>query len=279
MGDNLNTGEAGCGKEQVNGLDIHWASVGDGKPVLMMHGGLGLSHGYFRPHFDRLGDSHKVVYYDHMGHGLSGRPDDYADMNFDRLVSDAAELMTKLGHERFTLIGHSYGGFIAQKFAAKHQDRLDGLVLLTTAPAFDYQPTVSGNEEQMAAFGKLFSEPMADDADWKATWNLVIQMYFRDLDPETGADLDSRTIYNHKAWNAGAGLLGSYSMLEDLPNIKTQTLVIGGRHDPITVAEQSERIAGLMPNAEAVIFEESAHYPFIEEQEAFFGKLKGWLTR
>ncbi|WP_341368532.1 alpha/beta hydrolase [Yoonia sp. BS5-3] len=264
----------------VNGAQLYYETVGTGPPILMMHGGLGLSHDYLRPYFDQLSETHTVVYYDHFGNGRSASPDDYGEMTFDRMTSDADALMTQLGHETFTLIGHSYGGFIAQEFAARYQDRLDGLVLIDTVPAFDYQPTVAGTDEQMAAFGKLFSQPMADDADWQATWNPVVEMYFHQWDAAVGADLDARTVYNHKAWNASGALLGSFNMLEQLPTIETPTLAIAGKHDPITVAEHgAERIAGLMPNATLLIFEASGHYPFIEEEAAFFDALKGWLSR
>ena len=132
----------------------------------------------------------------------------------------------------------------------------------------------------MAAFAKLFSQPMADDADWQATWNPVMQMYFHQWDAATGADLDARTIYEHRAWNAAGVLLDRFNTLEKLPAINVPALVMSGRHDPITPPEPgSERIAGLLPNAELAIFEGSGHYPFIEEQYAFFERLKTWLTR
>ena len=265
---------------EINGADLYYESRGNGPAILLMHGGLGLSHDYLRPYFDELAETHKVVYYDHFGNGRSERPADYAEMTFDRMTSDAAALMTALGHDTFTLIGHSYGGFIAQEFAVAYGDRLNGLVLIDTVPAFDYQPTVSGSDEQMAAFGKLFTQPMADDADWKATWNPVVQMYFHQWDPDTGADLDARTVYEHRAWNASGALLGAFNTLDKLPGITTPTLVIAGRHDGITPPEPgAERIAAAIPGAELAIFENSGHYPFIEEQEGFFAKLKEWLAR
>lgn len=265
---------------EINGANLHYETLGSGPAILLMHGGLGLSHDYLRPYFDQLAEDHTVVYYDHFGNGQSAKPDDYAEMTFDRLTSDAAELMTSLGHETFTLIGHSYGGFIAQEFAVAYGDRLDGLVLIDTVPAFDYQPTVSGSDEQMAAFGKLFTQPMADDADWQATWNPVVQMYFHQWDADTGADLDARTVYDHRAWNASGALLGTFNTLEKLPGITSPTLVIAGRHDPITPPEPgAERIAAAIPGAALAIFEDSGHYPFIEEQEAFFATLEQWLAR
>jgi len=271
---------AAAEKASINGGDIFYESVGSGPPILIMHGGLGLSHDYLRPYFDELSKTHTVVYYDHFGNGRSSKPDDYAEMNFDRLVSDASGLMEHLGHKKFSLIGHSYGGFIAQKFVAEKEASLDKLILIDTVPAFDYKPTVSGTEAQMQAFGKLFSAPMADDADWKATWNPVVQMYFHKWDEKVGADLDKRTVYEHRAWNAAGALLGTFNMLEQLPKITTPTLVIAGRHDGITPPEfGAERIASLIPNASLMIFEDSGHYPFIEEQASFFEKVSSWLKK
>lgn len=264
----------------INGADLYYDSIGSGPPVLIMHGGLGLSHDYLRPFFDQLADTHTVIYYDHFGNGRSARPDDYAEMSFDRLVSDADTLMSALGHERFTLIGHSYGGFVGQAYAIAHPDRLDGLVLVSTLPAFDSAPTVSGSEEQMTAFGRLFSEPMVDNEDWRATWGLVVQMYFHDYDQAVGADLDDRTVYEYQAWNAAGALLGSFNTLETLPGVEVPALVIAGRHDGITPpGPGAERIAGLLPQADLAVFEASAHYPFIEEEDLFFETLDAWLAR
>ena len=265
---------------EINGAELYYETIGDGPAVLMMHGGLGLSHDYLRPYFDTLADTHTIVYYDHFGNGRSARPDDYADMTFDRLVSDGAELMAHLGHETFTLIGHSYGGFIAQEFAIQRPGLLDGLVLIDTLPALDSAPNVSGPDEQMAAFGKLFSQPMADDADWRSTWSEVVKLYFKDYPEGTGADLDARTIYEHRAWNASGALLGSFNMLGKLPDVIVPTLAMGGKFDGITPPEPGvERIAQLIPQASVVIFENSAHYPFIEDQGAFFASLTEWLNR
>ena len=82
---------------EVNGANLFYESIGSGAPVLVMHGGLGLSHDYLRPYFDQLSATNTVVYYDHFGNGRSEKPDDYAEKNFDRLTSDAAAMMTELG--------------------------------------------------------------------------------------------------------------------------------------------------------------------------------------
>ena len=264
---------------EVNGANLYYEQIGSGPAILMMHGGLGLSHDYLRPYFDTLSDTHTIVYYDHFGNGRSDKPDDYADMDFARLVSDADALMTTLGHDTFTLIGHSFGGFIAQEFAVAHQDRLDGMILIGTAPVLDYSPSIGGSVEQMMAFARLLSEPMVDDADFQATWYPVFQSYFHEWDEEVGADLDARTVYEHRAWNAVASLVGTFNVLDKLPSITIPTLVTNGQHDTVTPPELgATRINEAIPGSHIFIFENSGHYPFVEEEEMFFAVLREWLA-
>ena len=280
IGAKMSFSSAAADTVEVNGANLFFESIGGGAPILIMHGGLGLSHDYLRPYFDQLSANNTVVYYDHFGNGRSDKPEDYAEMTFDRLTSDAAELMTALGHDTFTLIGHSYGGFIAQEFATKYGDRLDGLVLVDTVPAFDYQPTLRGPDENMAAFSKLFSQPMTDNVDWRATWNLVAAIYFHQWDPAIGADLDARTQYEYRAWNAAGPLLATFNTLQTLPNISVRALIMAGRHDGITPADVGAgRIAELLPNATLEIFENSGHFPYIEEEAEFYQTLTAWLAQ
>lgn len=243
-----------------------------------MHGGLGLSHGYIRPYFDQLSDAFEIVFYDQLGNGLSERPEDLSAITFERLVSDAAGLMSALGHHQFVLLGHSFGGFVAQLFAAAHPDRLSGLVLSNTVPAFDYQPDFAGTPDQMEALGKIFGGPMTSDEEWRTNWNLLVQMFFYKWDEEVGDHLDRATLYDHRTWNASAALLGAFNTLDLLPMIKVRTLATVGRHDKMTPPTAgAERLSALMPNATLRVFENSAHYPFIEEEAAYFTELRRWL--
>ena len=123
----------------INGSSRYYLGVGSGPAVLIMHGGLGLSHNYLRPYFDELAEHNKVGYYNFFGKGQSVQYDEYGEMDFARLTSDAAALRTQLGHENFTLIGHSYGGFSAQTFAAENGNRFNGLILINTVSAFIHE--------------------------------------------------------------------------------------------------------------------------------------------
>ena len=265
-------------QEQINGSSMYFEVVGSGAPLLMMHGGLGLDHTYFRPFFDQLTDSYQVIYYDHRGNGRSERPENFEALTHQLLIDDAVALLDHLGLEKVSLFGHSYGGFLAQKFAIDHGDRLDKLILANTVPAFDYQPVPNGTEEQMAAFGAAFTRPMEDDADWQKIWSTLCQMYFKEYDAEIGDKLDAATHYSAGAWNAGSAALATFNTLEQLGGVGVSSLVVGGHHDFICPVEHGAgRISSLLPSAELAVFENSAHYPFIEEEGAFFSKVREFL--
>lgn len=261
----------------IDGTQLYYHTKGSGPPLLIMHGGLGLDHTYLTYYFDQLADAYELIYYDHRA---NGRSDATADgLSMQRLVEDAEALRAHLGHDKISLFGHSYGGFIAQEYAIRYADRLSALMLANTVPAFDYHPAVSGNEEQMAAFGTAFSRPMDSDEEWRTIWNTLSQMYFVDFDSTVGAQLDSNTIYRSAAWNAANGLLATFNTMEGLKSIGVPALQIAGRQDGICPPEHgAERINDLMPKSSLVIFEDSAHYPFIEEEAAFFKTVREWLS-
>ena len=263
----------------VDGGQIYYETVGEGMPIMVMHGGLGLDSTYLRPYFDQLSDLGQVIYLDHRGNGRSSRPDDYSSITMETMIDDAEALRQHLGGQPMVLIGHSWGGFIAQEYAIKYQDNLAGLVLVDTVPVFDYAPTLSGTEEQMAALGELFSRPTTDDEDMRSLWNTVIPMYFQQGSPELFARLDAATTYSANAWNNAGGILANFNTLDDLPNVQTKTLAVAGAHDGITPYKPGAlRIFSIMPNADVTLFYGSGHYPFIEEEEEFFSYLRNWIS-
>ena len=265
-------------KAIINGTEIYYEVIGSGTPLLMTHGGLGLDHTAFRPWFDQLSDQFQVIYYDHRGNGRSSREIDYAELTLDQLVDDAAALLDHLGIQSTALFGHSYGGFIAQLFAIKYPERVSRLILANTTPAFDYQPAPQGTDEQLAAFGAAFTRPMESDEDWRTIWGTLCQMYFKAYDAEIGRAMDAGTHYSADGWHAGLAALATYNTLEKLPTLQTRTLAICGDHDVVCpTGPGGGRIHSLMPNAKLVVFADSAHYPYIEEEAAFFDTVRQWL--
>lgn len=273
---------------QINGNSIFYTTSGQGYPMLLMHGGSGLDHSYFRPWLDPLGDTAELTYYDQLGNGRSSRPESYAGIDLDTWADEADALRAALGHERIILLGHSYGGFIAQQYALRHGDHLAGLILSNTAPALDYPEVIAANaqkygtpEQAQIALGGL-SDPsaVASDEAWREIWTKILPMYFHHYDPQIAQAMDEATQYSVGAFARGFAVLGNFNTLNRLGEISAPTLLIGSRYDWITPSERgAERLHAAIPNSELVVFENSGHFPFIEEQDAFLTTVRNWLSR
>ncbi len=107
-------------------IDLHWAEVGEGPPVVLVHG-LMDSHRTWREVWPRL-RSHRLLLIDLPGHGLSGRPD--APYTPDWNATQLLRWFDHLGLDRFDLVGHSYGGGLAQLLLLKCPERLRRLGLV-----------------------------------------------------------------------------------------------------------------------------------------------------
>jgi proline iminopeptidase len=274
---------------QINGTEIFYTTHGQGRPLLLMHGGLGLDHSYFRPWLDPLGAAGvELIYYDHRGNGRSARPARLDGVSHATWAADADALRAALGHDRIILLGHSYGGFLAQEYALRYGDRLAGLILCDTAPALDYPEIIIGNAQargtpdQVKAVVQGLSDPTAvsDDDRWRQLWRTILPLYFKAYDPQLGARLDEQTHYSGAAFSHSFSMcLPTFSTLNRLSEIAAPTLVICGRDDWIAPpAHGAERLHAGLPNSTLVVFDNSGHFPFIEEQDAIVRVVGEWIA-
>jgi proline iminopeptidase len=272
-------------RAQVNGTDLYYETVGQGPPMLVMHGGLGLDHTYFRPWMDQLGDTVQVIYYDHRGNGRSERPADWSDISHDTWAADADALRAHLGHDKIILFGHSYGGFLAMEYATRYGDRLKGLVLSCTTPCMDYPEVIIGNaasrssqevaDELVAGLTNLSDK----DEDMQSLIGTIMPLYFHRPDPDVMAQLGDDTVFSGPAYAHSFGqCMPAYDMRGKLGAISAPTLVLSGGDDWITpTAQGAARIVPEIPGAQLVVFEKSGHFPFAEETERFMQVMREWL--
>ncbi len=283
-GDDEHSAAETSGFARVNRQKLYFVTLGRGTPVIFLHGGLGFDHQYFRPFIDPLADTAKVVYYDQLGHGRSDRPANFNDITLARLSADCDGLATKLGFDKFVLVGHSFGGFIALDFALRYPNRLAGLVLSCTAAdlaSFVLRNPLGGTAEQQAALSKLFAGPSENGTDQalRTNWTGAVPLYYNNATPPAGilADVDGRTIYSAAAFNRGNELLGGYDFVPQLSSISVPTAVHYGSGD-IWRFGDIEKIAKNIPGASLKYFPNSGHWPFHEEQAAFLGYMRGFLV-
>ena len=264
----------------INGTELFYQPVGEGLPCLVMHGGLGFDHTYLHPGLDPLGDTLQLIYYDHRGNGRSGRPP-RETMTHAQMAADAEALAAHLGFDQVAVLGHSYGGFIAQEFALRYPERLSHLILADTAPVFDYIPEVLANAERKGATDEMFAALNAQetsDAELIANFKTIAPLYFKHFDPEIARSLYENGIITLDGM-ARAGELEAYNVVPSLGQIRTPTLILVGEDDFICPPSQARVIQAGIPNSELVVFEDSGHLPFIEEPAAFFKTVRDWIRR
>ena len=107
------------------------------KPTLMLlHGGPGFDHSSFKPLFSRLADVAQIVYVDHRGHGRSSRRP-ASEWTLDTWADDIVRLSDALGIVKPVVLGQSFGGFVAQRYIARHPGHAGKVILSSTAPALN----------------------------------------------------------------------------------------------------------------------------------------------
>ncbi len=100
----------------ADGVSLFVHELGDGFPVIVLHGGPGLDHSMFRPYLDPLGDEFRLLYVDERGQGRSDRVDP-ATLSLEVFARDVDLLAAALGLDRFALLGHSFGAIVTTKHA------------------------------------------------------------------------------------------------------------------------------------------------------------------
>jgi len=265
--------------------ELYYDKCGSGSPFLVMHGGLGVDHSYFRPFLDPLGDIFQLIYYDHRGHGQSERSA-IDTLTFEQLADDANILREKLGYEKIGVIGHSAGGFVALHYALRHQKHLSNLILLDTAPAFDHMEEIMAIVQQRNPPPEIiaaFNAPTASsERELKDQLLTMHPLYFSEFTPEL-EDMTTKVIEKMKLVPElqvrSDMLLQTYNVSLQLKKIKVPTLILVGKDDFICPPSQAQRMHERIPDSELFIFEKCGHYPFLEVPDVFFRVVREWIKK
>ena len=109
------------GYVDANGVMIYYKIFGRGKPLVIVHGGPGASHDYFLPYLTPLARHYQLIFIDERGSGRSQTLEDVSAYTVENMVEDVEAVRQALGLGQVSLLGHSYGGVLAQAYALKYQ--------------------------------------------------------------------------------------------------------------------------------------------------------------
>ena len=116
----------------AGGVLIYTVSFGRGEPLVIAHGGPGASHDYFLPYLLPLARTNRLIFIDERGSGRSEKLEDVSKYTVEAMADDVEAVRKALGLGKINLLGHSYGGVLAQAYAFKYQANLSHLVLCST---------------------------------------------------------------------------------------------------------------------------------------------------
>src|SRR6059036_6082 len=116
----------------ANGIMIYYKILGRGEPLMIVHGGPGASHDYFLPYLLPLARQNRLIFIDERGSGRSEKLDDPKGYTVENMVEDVEDVRRGLSLGTISLLGHSYGGVLAQAYAFKYQANLSHLLLCST---------------------------------------------------------------------------------------------------------------------------------------------------
>jgi len=265
----------------LNDTELFYVEVGEGLPCLVMHGGLGEDHSALHPWLDPLGNVMRLVYYDHRGNGRSGRPPSET-ITFEQLCADADALRERLGVEEVAVLGHSFGGCIALEYALRYPEHLSHLILLDTAPTLDYAEEIEANACRTGAIQEQLEALDAsaeDEAEYWRLWRLIEPLYFHTFDADLAERVMGKTVISVEAAEAGDAILEDWDLTPRLGEISAPTLIVVGEDDFICPPSQAKIMHEGIPDSELAVFENSGHFTHVEEPEAFFDTVRGWLRR
>jgi pimeloyl-ACP methyl ester carboxylesterase len=158
--------DAEHGFAQNGDVRIHYATVGEGPLVVMIHGFPDFWYSW-RHQMEGLQDNFKVVAIDQRGYNRSDQPEGQSSYSMQHLVSDIAAVIRHFGEERATVVGHDWGGAVAWQVAFNLPQMVDRLIILNLPHPNGMGREMAGNPEQQAnsGYARTFIEGSSTDPD------------------------------------------------------------------------------------------------------------------
>lgn len=273
------------------GARIFFKTTGRGVPLLLLHGGPGADHSDFLPALNPLGKRCRLVLIDERGSGRSERLADPAGYTLKRMVMDLECVRKHLQIDRWVVLGHSFGGILAQAYAVRHPKRLLGLVLAgagSSAQCVDADfrdlrrrlPRVLRSRLTSCEKAGIFQANGAYSRQYAAASAkaLAPQMFARnppprfEKTPALGMEV-LREMWVRRSDFRIDGNLKGFDFTKQLARVKVPSLVVIGDRDLVSMRTAATTRASL-PRATLVVMAECAHMMFID-QTARFNRLVG----
>jgi pimeloyl-ACP methyl ester carboxylesterase len=262
------------------GLVPDGAAMRERPKLILLHGGPGYDHSSFKPLFSTLADVAQLVYVDHRGHGRSTRRP-ASEWLLDTFADDIVRLCNALGIVKPVVLGQSFGGFVAQRYLARHPRHPARVILSSTSHHMGLQRKLDAFERLGGAAARdaaqtFWSAP--GEATWAAYQQLCTPLY--NTRPAADPLARGRTLFNTEILFASAG--GEQRTMNLLPGLAAvccPVLVLAGDSDPVTPLEDAREIAAaIRPQwGRLEVIVDAGHGTWRDQPEAAMAVIRGFV--
>jgi pimeloyl-ACP methyl ester carboxylesterase len=269
-----------------DGTRLAYHLRGEGAPLVVLPGGPMRASAYLGD-LGGLSAHRRLVLLDLRGTGDSDVPADPATYRCDRLVDDVEALREHLGLESMDLLGHSAGGSLALRYAARHPRRVARLALITATPWALGMPATP--EDRLAA------ARLREDEPWFAQAFPAFEAWLAgktDFDPVFAPFFFGRwhdaarahvAAGDEQSNDEAAEVYGSDGAYDPpatraaLAGLNAEVLVLAGELDGGPRPELARRTADVFPHAQLAVQPGAGHYPWLDDPEWFVRRTVAFL--
>lgn len=284
----------------VNGAKLWVVTVGKGDPLFLISGGPGGAHVGLR-RFDSLANNSLLVYFDAFGRGKSDTAKNVKEYTLERDIDDIEGLRTALHLDKINVLGHSYGGVVAQGYALKYPQHVKHLVLANTFHSYlmwqenddnsnheirTNYPEVWDSLMRIRERGYVSSDPLHQEIYGQVPYGFLYAYNpdnFRGRGGKPYPNSMNTKLYYQMVGKDGDFIvgndIGNFDYRQQLKNLKMPVLIYGGRYDRVAVPWMMVKFKEYCPQAKFVMFERSGHNPQVEEPQALFKLLNEFLSK
>lgn len=270
------------------GVKIHYATLGKGPLVVMVHGFPDFWYSW-RHAMTALSDTYQVVAIDQRGYNLSDKPKGVESYAMRLLVADVAAVIRDVGQERATIVGHDWGGMVAWQFAMSQPAMTERLVVLNLPHPSGLLRELRSNPEQIANSeyartfqrgsptdaGVFFGRPMT--AETLSGWVTDPSARKRYIEAFQRSDFEAMLNYYKANYPKGSG--ADAPAAPQLPKVKAPVLMFHGLDDR---ALHRNGLAGTWDWVEKdltlVTIPGAGHFVQQDAADLVTSTMKWWLT-
>ena len=268
----------------VNNIRLHYATAGKGKLIVFLHGFPEFWYEW-KDQLAEFGRDYQAVAPDMRGYNLSSKPADVAQYRMRHLIEDVRALVEHLGHRKFILVAHDWGGGVAWPFAIRHPEYLEKLIILNAPHPVTFVRELRDNPAQLKAsqYILVHRTPEAEDILSKNNYAILVSNLLRDGIREGYFTEEDKKAYL-EAWSQPGALTGglnyyraahlgpftgesddSLSADPSLFTVKVPTLVIWGEKDRWLLTGNLEGLEKYVPNLTIKRIPDGSHWVIHEK--------------